>query len=74
MRVCKKCVRRVCGCAIHVLKYLVKHKHDGIKFSCNAADLDGHAINELFCYVDLSFADDPLTRRSTGGHLIFLNG
>lgn len=60
--------------ALRVLKWLVVTKHHGIKFSRNLDDLHGHKLNELYAYVDVSFADDQLTRRSTIGYLIFLNG
>lgn len=44
--------------AIRVLKYMVRTKNKGIRFSCLPQDLHGHKVNQLYCFVDASFADD----------------
>mmetsp|Transcript_61772 Transcript_61772/g.127702 ORF Transcript_61772/g.127702 Transcript_61772/m.127702 type:complete len:1753 (+) Transcript_61772:15-5273(+) len=60
--------------ALRVLKYMVRTKGKGIRFSSRPQDRHGHKLNELYCYCDASFADDPLKRRSTIGYIIFMNG
>jgi hypothetical protein len=60
--------------ALRILKFMIKTKDTGIEFSRHAEDRHGHMLNELYCFVDASFADDPIKRRSTVGHLVFMNG
>eukprot|EP00961_Rhodomonas_salina_P219738 2970187-Rhodomonas_salina.4 len=37
-------------------------------------DQHGHKINELYCFCDASFADDPVNWLLMIGYIIFLNG
>eukprot|EP00286_Rhodomonas_abbreviata_P008122 CAMPEP_0181343174 /NCGR_PEP_ID=MMETSP1101-20121128/31437_1 /TAXON_ID=46948 /ORGANISM="Rhodomonas abbreviata, Strain Caron Lab Isolate" /LENGTH=1673 /DNA_ID=CAMNT_0023454769 /DNA_START=92 /DNA_END=5115 /DNA_ORIENTATION=- len=60
--------------ALRILKYMVATKDYGIQFSKLPEDRHGHKLNELYCFVDSSFADDPINSRSTIGYVIFMNG
>jgi len=59
-----------------VLRYVIGTKHLGITWTGNEDDLKrtGHKLGELYAYVDAAYADDPITRRSTMGYTIMLNG
>ena len=49
-------------------------KTRGIRFSSNPEDWQGHSKNQLYAYVDSSWADDKLNHKSMSGYLIFLHG
>eukprot|EP00961_Rhodomonas_salina_P237580 3211569-Rhodomonas_salina.1 len=59
---------------MQILEHLVVTKKDGIRYSARVEDYHGHARNQLYAYVDSSFADDIPSRKSTLGFLIFING
>ena len=53
----------------HMLRYVKKHPHRGIRFSKQ----DNAESNILVCYVDSSFGDGP-SGRATTGYTFFMNG
>jgi hypothetical protein len=55
---------------------VIATKDRGITWTAREADLEalGHKRNELYAYVDAAYADDVLTRKSTMGFVLMLNG
>ena len=53
---------------------MIYTKTYGIQFSSHPQDRHGHKLNEIYCFVDASFADDPLKHHSTVGYIIYMNG
>ena len=58
---------------LHILGYLKKYPDLGLLFRANHEYSAGDKF-KIEVYVDSSFADDPVKRRSTYGYLIFVNG
>jgi len=55
----------------HLFRYLKGTTTYGLKFG--GEDLSMNDL-KLQTYADASFADDPLTRHSTGAYVVFLAG
>jgi len=70
------CTEKLYSSLKRILRYVIATKDRGITWTGNEDVLKatGHARNELYAYVDSAYADCPITRRSTMGYTIMLNG
>ena len=68
-RPCHKVIAR----AKRVIRYLIKHRDFAIHWRSAPLDVDAGYANTLFGCVDASFAMCPLTRKSHGGYINFIN-
>eukprot|EP00961_Rhodomonas_salina_P101060 1360195-Rhodomonas_salina.1 len=57
-----------------VLRYLKGTAHYGVGYTSDPDKMRGFKTNELWGYVDSSYADDEISRKSTMGYCLYLNG
>eukprot|EP00961_Rhodomonas_salina_P172732 2329229-Rhodomonas_salina.1 len=70
------CTPQLYAALKRVLCYLISTKECGITWTSVDAEIEAgrHKKNELYCYVNTAYADDPITRKSTMGYVLMLNG
>lgn len=68
-----KCNQTHIDAAMHTLGYLKKYPNLGLFFKANLSYKPGDKFT-MSIYVDSSFADDCVNRRSTYGYIIYVNG
>ena len=59
--------------AIYLLGYLNTHKDKELMFKGSNKKGNTKKSHQITCYTDASWADDPDTRRSTAGYLVYID-
>ena len=66
--------RKVINAARRVIQYLMSTRDFKIRWTSETDQLPTEQMNVLWGAADASYASDPITRRSHGGYMLFLNG
>ena len=66
--------RKVINAARRVIQYLMCTRDFKIRWTSEPDQLPAEQGNVLWGAADASYASDPITRRSHGGYMLFLNG